>query len=329
MLFRSPFERIDKLSNLDSNIFVNGIVAQYDDRHGINYLIGDEGDYTLTHYFFQTSKITVNIRPLAYKKAGLLDAAVPVNSYTRTFTVNTSIDFYSMPAFYFDYTNKRLWLFTNKTSVNPNTDFSKTVINYTVIDCINEVEYDHGTLTSDASDLGMICVNGSYDSRPYPRVINILKDGNYFCFPMGTGNPATAWLGQSDYTGIKKINPNNQSDQEAVTYNNTQTYSKPYALCGGLIVNGDRVINGATGYDCGNAYFLDNNISNPYVAFWAIHDPYSVSSLVTPNSVNRTSNYARYILAKKLLLTSLFNLPSTVVKANTSSMIVEYTITEV
>lgn len=325
----SPFERIDKLANLNSSLFDNGIVAQYDDRHGINYLIGDEGEYTPTHYLFQTSKITVNVRPLAYMKAGLLDAISPVNAYTRTFTVNTSINFYSMPAFYFDYTNKRLWLFTNKTSASPNTDFSKTVINYTVIDCVNQTEYSYGTLTSDASDLGMICVNGSYDSRPYPRVINILKDGNYFCFPTGTDDPSKAWQGVAYYDGLKKININNQSDQEAVTYNDIQTYSKPYVNCGGLLVNGDRVINGATGYTCGNTYFTDNESSNPYVGFWAVHDPYSVSSLVTPNSANRTSNYARYILAKKLLLTSLYNLPGTVIKGNTSSMIVEYTITEV
>lgn len=327
----NPFERIDNLAAINDNAFNNGLVAQYDDRHGLNYFIGDEGEYTLTHYLFSTNKVTINVRPLAYKKSGLWDSLTPNNAYTRTFTVTTSITFYGMPAYYFDYTNKKLWLFTNKTNTDANGGFSKTTINYTVIDCVNEVEDTYGTLTSDASDLGAICVNGSYDSRPYPRCINILKDGNYFCFPTGTDTTNKMWQGYAYYDGLKKININNQSDQVAVTYNEVKDFPTPYKLCGdgGLIINADFVINGSTGYYCNYGYFSDSGYNNPYVSFWAINDPYSVSSLVTPNAISRTSDYSRYILVPKLLNTSLYNLPGTVLKGNTSSMIVEYTISEV
>ena len=323
----NPYENIGMLTDLYSG-FTNGIVAKYDDRHGLFYVIGEDGDYTITHYLFQTNKITVYIRPFVYKQMGLLDTNVPVNTFTRTFTVTTSINFYSMPAYYFDYANKKLWLFTNKTSASPNTDFSKTTVYYTVIDCVNETEDSYGTITSDASDLGMICVNGSYDSRPYPRVINIIKDGNYFCFPTGTENSSQAWTGCAYYTGLKKINFTNQSDQVSVLYNTTQTYVKPYSLGGGIIINGDRVINGTTGYTCSTGYFTDNGAQNPYVSFWGIHDPYAISGVVTANAPSRTSTQPRYILANKMVNTTLYNLDSVAQKLSSQRMTVEYSLTE-
>ena len=322
----SPYDRIDNLASISSDAFANGVYAQYDDRHGINYFIGDEGEYAYNRYNFQTTKVTVYVRPLAYNNMGVLDNTIPVNTFTRVFTVTTSITFFGMPAYYFDYANKKLWLFTNVG--NSATNFSKTIINYTVIDCESESEDSYGTITSDASDLGVICCNGSYDSRPYPRVINILKDGDYFCFPTGTETTSSIWTGYAYYTGVKKINITNQSDQITVSYNDTQNFPKPYSVGGGIIINGDRVINGTTGYTCGNTYFTDNGAQNPYVSFWGIHNPYSISSLVTANAPSRTSTQPRYILANKMVNTTLYNLDSVAQKLSSQRMTIEYTIQE-
>ena len=325
----NPFMQVDNLGSFTqsgANAYVNGncVMTQYDDNHGLCYFIGEDGEFAYNKYNFQSTKISVYIRPLTYKKMGLSDTTLVDNTLMRKFTVTTSVTFYGLPAYYFDYENKRLWLFTNMG--NSITSFSKTAINYTVIDCVNETEYSHGTITSDASDLGAICGCGSYDSRPYTRVINILKDGNYFCFPTGTTDTSKIWQGYTYYTGMKKINISNQSDQVAVTYNATQDFPKPYYKCGELLINGNKVINGTTGYTCSTGYFTENGENNPYVAFWSVHSPNSVSSLVYPNSLSRGGSLPRYILVPKMLNTTLYNLDSVAQKLSSQRMTVEYTL---
>lgn len=325
------------LSNLD-NINIGGtpvatgnnIFGQYDDRNGFLYLIGDDGDYYSGNHLFSTNKITVYIVPLAYSKVGLWDKNVPTYDYVTQFTVTTSITFYNMPAYYFDQANKKLWLFTNKTNTNTNGGFSKTTIYYSVIDCESKTEDSYGTIISDASDLGMICVNGSYDGGAFPRVINILKDGDYFCFPTGTDNSSKCWQGYAYYTGIKKINFSNQSDQILVPYLSTKNFAHPYMLNGGIIINGNRVINGTAGYSCATGNFTNNGENNPSIAFWALQEPYSVSSLAYPiRALSTTSSLPRRLLASKMVNTTLFNLPSAVTKSNTTAMQISYTISEV
>ena len=109
-----------------------------------------------------------------------------------------------------------------------------------------------------------------------------------------------------------------------------QTYSKTYYKNGGLIINGNRIFNDNVGYTCQNDYFTDNDTSNPNVAFWAIQDPYKVSSLVYPTrAYNGANSQPRLLLASKMVNTTLFNLPSSVTKTATTAMQIEYTISEV
>ena len=279
----NPFVNLSNLTNLnvggpDSSVAGN-VCAKYDSRKGLMFLIGDDGDFTPTHHIFSTSKITVYVIPLAYDKIGLHDKTVPVYDYVRKFTVNTSVTFYMMPSFHFDYQNKRLWLFTNQT--NTTNGFSQTTVYYTVIDCINETEIDHGTIVSDDTDLGMLCVGGqSTGGYAQERVNNILKEGNYVYLPLGptltTGNINS---GISNFKGLKKIDITNQADQTLLLNNDTQTERKAYMKNGGIIINGNRIFNAGVGYTCGDGLF-PNGQTNGYT--WDCQEPFKASSIFMP-----------------------------------------------
>lgn len=306
----------------------NNIMTQYDDRNGLLYLIGDDGEYYDGHHRFSSSKVTVYIVPLAYTKMGLQTKNVPTYDYVRKFTVTTSITFYGMPAYYFDYTNKKLWLFNNKTSTA--NAFSQTTVYYTVIDCVNGTEDSHGTIVSDDNDLGIIAVDGNQNSHAYPHIVNIIKDGNYVYLPLGISGPSVT-AGQAGLMGLKKIDITNQADQTVIVNNEQQVYSKPYLKNGGLILNGNRVFNNGVGYSCNIGYFTNNDVNNAVAASWFLHEPYNVSSLAYPfRAYQAASSQPRRLLASKFVNTSLFNLPNgSVTKTGTMSMTLEYLLTEV
>jgi len=307
----------------------NNIFGQYDDRNGFLFLIGDDGEYTDGNHRFATNKITVYIVPLAYSKVGLWDRNIPTYDYVTKFTVTTSVTFYGLPAWHFDSTNKKLWLFSNKT--NTTNGFSQSVCNYVVIDCTTQTQDTYGTITSNDNDLGIIACDGNNNSHAYPRTTNIIKDGDYVYLPVGpTLTASDVSNGICNYKGLKKIDITNQTDQTLYLNNTDQVRSKPYQLNGGLILNADRVFNNGVGYDCTNTYFTDNSANNPLVAFWAIHDPYNASSLVYPTRAYQSAiTQPRRLLASKMVNTTLFNLPSAVVKTATTAMQIEYTISEV
>ena len=331
----NPFANVSNLANIDIGgtpvATGNNIMTKYDDRHGLLYLIGEDGDYYDGHHRISSTKVTVYIIPLSYSKVGLHDKTIPTYDYVRKFTVTTSMTFYGMPAYYFDYTNKYLWLFNNKTSTSD--AFSQTTVYYTVIDCKDGAstrEVTHGTIVSDDNDLGILAVDGNQNQHPYPHIINIIKDGNYVYLPLGeTPTSSNLTQGIAKLHGLKKIDISNQSDQSLLLNNDVQDYNKPYMKNGGIIINGNRVFNGSVGYTCALGYFTDNEANNATVASWFMQEPDRASSICMPfRAYNGTSNQPRRLLVSKLLNTTLFNLPSVVTKTSSQSMTVEYTLTE-
>ena len=328
----NPFVNLSNLADLTIGgspvSEANNVMCQYDDRNGLLYLIGDDGDYTDGTHRMSTNKVTVYIIPLAYSKAGLHTKNVPTYDFVKKFTVTTSITFYGMPAYYFDAANKKLWLFNNKTSTSD--AFSQTTVYYTVIDCVNEVEDSHGTIVSDDNDLGIISVDGNVNSHAYPRIINIVKEGNYVYLPLGISSPNTT-NGEAGYLGLKKIDITNQADQTLLLNNSQQQYNKPYTRNGGIIINGNRVFNAGVGYNCTNGYLTNNDVNQPGAASWFLHEPDKVSTLAYPfRAYNGSSNQPRRLLATKFVNSSLFNLPNgSVTKTGTMSMTLEYTLQEV
>lgn len=318
----------------------DNVYARYDDSHGVCYYIGNSGEYTPSHKAFETNKVTIQIKKFPFNKVGLYDAysipsSVGGNSLFVTRTVTTSVTFYCNPAYYFDETNKRLWLFTNITSTSM--AFSKTTINYTVIDLsdLSSVsEYAHGTIISDASDLAPLSIATS--------TIGIVNDGTYWYFPIGT---IGSWEGSSfiDCSGYKKIAVSNTADQTTLSFLTSQTrYSS--AMCGGgLLISagstsndetiGGRVMNGAVGYSCKNSIdpWAGNYGSNSFYSSLVFSHPTKISSFVMPigNHFNDSITIPRWIVANKMVNTTLFNLPTPVQKTGSQSMTVEYTLTEV
>lgn len=94
------------------------LVTQYDESHGLMFYIGEAGSFAYDHTRFETNKITIYIRRMAYEKAGLFDTLSASKTNQEVFTITAPFNFYNSPSFYFDYENKELWLFTNLTSVN-------------------------------------------------------------------------------------------------------------------------------------------------------------------------------------------------------------------
>ena len=308
------------------------IFERYDDNHGFYFTIGADGEYGINNgqnVIFSTNKITVYIKKFPYAKAGLYEVWTPNSDFVSKFTVTSSnITFYVNPSYYFDYENKRLWLFSNATSTSA---FSSSVVNYIVIDCESKTEVAHGTITSDTSNLAPLgyTVNaGAYEYSWMVFTTNIIKNGNYFFFPTTSGTSGVYMR----VTGYKKINYVSQSDQTTISFNDRQDiYTQP--IYGGdlLISLGmtgkypttGRVVNGTVGYTCANGGISTGATLMKYST------PYAPSSYcVDTLGQNNSAAGARYIFANKMLNTTLYNLSTPIQKSGSQAMTVEYTLTE-
>ena len=325
-----PFERIDQLPNMTAYLnSIQNVVAQYDDNHGLQFYIGEDGDFRASHTVFSTSKVTVYIRKMAFKKAGLYETTEMASTYERKFTVTTSISFVYQPSYYFDSTNKRLWLFTNITgSSGYATYFDKQTISYTVIDCINGTEYAHGTIQSDAADLAPLSMDyplGLSDDYDAPAYFNIPKIGDYFFFPTSASGSPISYVTTFNVNGLKKINFSNTGDQIAIPLYDTSEQWGSSMIGGGLIIKSGRIINAGVGYTCAD-YFGYN--ANQYPAY-AFSQPNGISSYAVTLGGRTSVSRPRLILANKLVHTTKFNLPESISKDSTKSLTVEYTLEEV
>lgn len=150
------------------------MVAQYDESHGLMYYIGEAGYYGYAQSRFETNKVTIYIRHMAYEKAGLFDTLSASKTRQEVFTITAPFNFYNNPSFYFDYENKELWLFTNLTSVNT---YDSDDIKYVRIPCPllydETVSYAVGDYTyhKGASDtIGKLykCVNATTGTQDNP-----------------------------------------------------------------------------------------------------------------------------------------------------------------
>lgn len=303
---------------------LNNVFTQYDDNHGLAFYIGTDGEYKAGKTKFSTTDISIQIKRLAYTKAGLFESTLPVETNMRKFTVSTSITFYMQPAYYFDYENKELWLFTNRTGLE---GASNKYIQYTVIDCESEEETAHGTIESDTTNLAPIILDRtSVNTYNQPCFINIVKQGNYLYFPTTNMNISNwNWnnLASNSYNGFKKINITDTSDQEQVTFSALRYMITSGMTGGGLVIHDGNVTNGTTSYNCQYALPRYDGCESAL-----LNEPENISSYVLPMGNNRAST-PRYLIANKMVNTTLFNLDAPVQKTSSQSMQVEYTLTEV
>lgn len=338
--------------------------AQYDENHTLFFFIGEDEWYNSNSAVpageDMINEVTVYIRRFPYSKTGLFDliSGTDVASDTRKFTVETSIGFKYNPAWYFDYENKRLWLFNNFTYAvaraqdvqSPHTaprEWSRNTVWYSVIDCETGTEIDSGTIVSDDDDLAFLecSADGSLSSRMYygARVIhqNVLVDGDYIYLPMGN-SVTVAGQGYSttqNFTGFKKININDQTEQEAIPFcdyeSQTPTVLNKYYTAvrqGGLAAGFGWVMNGGMLYPCNKGVFA----STP--SGWDVYDNIYMNEdnspivFATRRPANEQDNVntrrSRYIFASKLLNTSKYEVNPPKQKTMSDTMQIEYTITE-
>lgn len=340
----NPFASIGNLSQAAVSLSApDNAFCQYDDSHSLWFHVGDEDEYYTGHTIFQTKKLTVIKRKLPYNKDGLHDLMIADPNYPESFVVTlTGFDLYCQPSYYFDYTNKKLWIFSNTTGLpDYNADptlvykYSKTTVNYAVIDCEAQTIDSEGTIVSDDSDLAPVSMEKYAQTSFYydPSVMrnaNIIKDGNYVWLPMSDGadgGNGSSRISKYNVKGFKVINISNQSDQSVVSFNEVQEQFKSSMKCGGLIINSGRVVNGGVGYTCASQ--MENTEIVPCYAF---HEPYKASSVATYVGSGKreqgSGNYDRFIMAPKFTLSTKWNCPSEVEKLGTESMTIEYTLVE-
>lgn len=305
----------------------NNVMAQYDESHALTFWLGELNSHAINT---NSDIVSVYIRKLAYTKAGLFQTDNVSSDLQRAFEIETPIMFYGQPCYYFDYETKYLWLFSNMSGDNT---YSKTNIDYCIIDCENESLVDLGggvyvkTLVSDTENIAPLCAEGS-NRRHYA---NLIKNGNDIYFPTASSPNLFNYV---NVNGLQRIRLNSAS-QSTISFDTTARTIQPAMSCGddfiimpNAVESASRVINGENAYQCANQFTIWNDIMEVF----RFSSPYKPSSYVvgTMNAqYTSATNRARYILANKLLNTTKYNLPSSVQKTPSQSMTVEYTLTEV
>ena len=322
----------------------DSLLFQYDDNHGIVFTIQPDGTLWSGNPT-PTQSVNFYVKRLPYNKAGLYETFNADNSSTtiKKFTVATSITFYRDPCYYWDSTNKELWLFTNITGQRgePNIGaWNTSVIQYSVIDLSdldNPVEDRHGTLTSDTADLapigwGMLV---GYARLWVGQRYQVIKDGDAFWFPLCDSiffDGSSGFRVGINAKAMKRISINSAT-QFTSTFNPNQTGLLPCFYGGDKVVISDNAVTyGSTGFGCASLF---NDLEREQFFTRAFHHSQSPVSYVVgtdyqnyQNEVGYMSN-TRYIIANKMLNTTLFNLPNPITKSASQAMTVEYTLTEV
>ena len=326
-----PFSNISGLSNISTKRgSAEEIHAIYDENHSLSFYIGESGAYQGSTADVSTTKITVKVDRLAFFKAGLYDTLSPNTTYNstyrRSFTVDTGVTFYMQPAFWFDYENKYLWVFTNITSHGTYREYnySDNEVKYAVIDCETETLRTSGTITNLEHDFAPVCAKyHEYGDDRTPEYGSIPFDGTIIYLPTGSG--VNKWYtGQISVTGWRKIDITNQADQTYMPMNTSITYLRP-GVIGGCLAVGDGVVgNGSASYKSGTILTYNTGVLG--YSFSAYN---RLSSFVFPLASNDQGNRPRYILANKMINTSLFNPEDEIHKTTAKAMQIEYTLTEV
>lgn len=363
----NPFENISNLPNFVIGLTAaNNVFAEYDDHHGICYYRGQEGDFVNGSTKTKTNYVTVFIKKLPYSKVGLYETQNADVTNMRKFTIQTDLDIYCQPSFYFDKTNKELWLFHNLTSA---TTYDASKVDYVRIPC--PLPYDdtesysvddytffnnklykctaatsgsfdlndwtdsftiaHGTFSALSSDLAPVSMDCTWGGLAIaaPYYVNVLKEGNYFYFPTTSGN-VNFGSGLFNQNGWRRINPSNPADQDTLSFLIVKDRLSSVMAGGGLVLGNGIVTNGSTGYPCAEMFPAGSSYVNARAFTWIFNEPNKVSSYAVPFGVHEVQeSKPRYILANKMVNTTLFNLDSPITKNTSKSMQIQYTLTEV
>jgi hypothetical protein len=332
-----PFETLGTLSNISVALdTANNLFCQYDANHGLWFHIGDVNDFYSGHTTFSTNKLTIIKRRLPYSKIGLYETLSANTTYEEKFVVELSNNLFVQPAWFFDFENKKLWIFNNVTSVMTSSfSYMNDKVNYAVIDVENQTVESEGIIESDVSDLAPLTMMQQQVSgfKDMFRNANVIKDGNYIYLPVtdgvdwGSVGYPTRDFGQN-VKGFQVININNQSDQSRIVFDSVQKNFRCSMKNGGIMLTQGKVVNGDAGWECKNSILY--NASGSFMGTWTFSDPLNPSSYVVPIGAGGSAqSLSRFVLANKMLNTTLYNLGTPVHKTTAKSMQISYTLTEV
>ena len=325
---------------------VNNIICMYDENHGLTYHIGGDtyGTGGWNTFMFQTTTLTITVKRLPFLKAGLFETLTPRAAQQRVITIeDIPFNLYTQPAFYFDYENKYLWIFSNITGIGGSDGrwgaWSDTVMNYAIIDCKDYSSepqtriIDNGTITVPTMTGYGLAPTSYANARPSMGQFRgddfhgiIVKD-DYVYLPTTSGMSPHSWSGSItwNFNGFRKVKISTGVEVDVIKFNSAKMRCPTPTIGGGIIITNGRVCNGDTGYNCvanfsegEDDYFGKNPQRTDQVSF-----------TMFPFAIGPSNTYDRYIWANKMVNTTKYNLPSSIQKTASQAMSVEYTLTEV
>lgn len=306
------------------------VIAKLNDHYGLWFEIGEPGEYSNSHSIFETTSITLYFKKLAYGEIGIYETTSAITEFDEKITVDLGVGnhLYCQPSYYLD--GNKLHLFSNITGINQYGSCTwNSNVRHFVITIANDLSSatvtDVDTIPTGRSDLAPVCIGhyGQGSARPSFRCIAHQKVGaiDYWFFPVSANDNSDL-----NAKGYLKCD-----DSGAVSYFDlleTQNYIKSGMTGTGIcpIIMSGRVINGGHGYTCSDQFV----VNEPWkVADWAFSTPNDISSYLVPIGGGTSITASRYIVANKMVYTTKFNLPQTIIKTASQAMTVEYTITEV
>lgn len=268
------------------------------------YFVGSDG----YGYRFTTNNQSVTITkiPMAYRKTGLV-GSVFVDDCISSQTVSTTTNYgTNRPDFAYDDINNKLWLFYNTSS-------SKVVK-------VEEIDLSNYTVTNHDSDFDDLGVNvGPLSTSSSTIPIEAPYQNGFVYLRKGASS--------YNVSGLLKVQLSNTANQTDMTCSTVALGGcfKPTST-GKVFVGKKFVINNDVLYNCTaespDAYW--DNLQNV---------PFMCSRTGLANlggqftSIENQGQY--YVAISKFYLATKYNLPDTIVKQNTQSMTVTYTLTEV
>lgn len=305
--------------------------GQLDERHKFFAKLGEEDNYGFDYGPDPnggTSYVNTSIREMPFDVYTLDETQHGRDPDRDIKSYNEGFKWWRNPGYSWDEKNKTLWMFSNTYVVRRQTQ----AVSYEFAssrDWVQVAKFQYHkhdnigwlcTITYDiiwpnAKDVGTIN-SGSMILHQQKEINGVYQDIFYFPY----WNTTT---GRDDPSKMIRFNYQNQED---VTYINVPVSSPDLKMCGprdgDLLVGNRGIVNDQTCYRV-NTSFGDysNYFSNPALNTNAV--------LSLANGKRNYDDSTRWIVVNKMVHTTIFNLPSSIMKTASQTMEVEYTITEV
>lgn len=310
------------------------IMGQLDDRTKFYINVGDNNEEYRVAYGTDpnggTHDMTAWIVKMGAYDIGLQDTQHGRQAYNWWTFHNVNFTWWHQPQYSWDAKHKTIWLFSNQyVGLNPSQtryifkrspDWVQAMkIWFTLTDGAWVPHASYHIIYPNAKDIGDVSNGGSYTTSLLHQQKDI-GDGQYqdiVYFPYYNND-----TDREDPSRLIRFNLQNQAD---VSYINVPVNSPYFRMCGpndgDLIIGHQGVINDSTCYRANSAF-------NEYSNFTQVTPSLNSVSTLAIGEVGYNTR-CRWIVANKMVHTTMFNLPNSVMKTASQTMELEYTLTEV